>query len=164
MTDTSDAAGPDILARIRPSQPRRIVTLCILLSLGVLVILIAFLRPPPEFHWRILLLLFGGVVIWFADLLRRATLKSLILTKDDLRDSNGRLLVRVEDIVSIDRGVFAIKPSNGFMLKTATSMDRAWAPGVWWRIGNRIGVGGVTPAGEAKSMAEIITVMLAQRG
>lgn len=164
MTDTSDATAPDILATINPSRPRRIVTLGILLSLGVLVILIAFLRPPPEFHWRIMLLLFGAVVIWFADVLRRATLNSLVLTRDHLRDSNGRLLVAVDDIVGIDRGVFAIKPSNGFMLKTATAIGAAWAPGVWWRIGNRIGIGGVTPAGEAKSMAEIITVMLAQRG
>ena len=163
MTDTSPTTA-EILATISPSRPRRLFALCVLFFLGVLVILIAFLRPPVVFHWQIMLMLFGAVVLWFADLLRRASSKSLILTKTDLRESTGRLLANVDDIEGIDRGVFAFKPSNGFMLKTSSSEGLAWAPGVWWRIGNRIGVGGVTPAGEAKSMAEIITVMLAQRG
>ena len=36
-------------------------------------------------------------------------------------------------------------------------------PGLWWRIGRRIGVGGVTPASQSKVMADLITARLIER-
>ncbi len=38
-----------------------------------------------------------------------------------------------------------------------------WRPGLWWRVGRRIGVGGMTPASQTKFMSEIIAAMIAQR-
>ena len=33
-------------------------------------------------------------------------------------------------------------------------MPAAWTPGIWWRLGRRIGVGGLT--GEDAAMAELL--------
>ena len=63
----------------------------------------------------------------------------------------------------MDRGTFAFKPSNGFLLRTATKQPRLWKPGLYWRMGRRIGVGGITRAAEAKLMADVIAVRLAER-
>ena len=98
-----------------------------------------------------------------ADATRRSTGRVIELTATELRDSTGVLLARVEDIESMDRGVFAFKPSNGFLLKTKKPGKRAWQPGLWWRIGNRVGVGGVTSAAQAKFMAEQIAFRLSTR-
>ena len=85
------------------------------------------------------------------------------MTKTELRTSDGLLIAKVSDIRSLDRGVFAFKPSNGFMLRLNVKTPRRWRPGVWWSLGDRIGVGGVTSAHQTKAMAEILSAMIAQR-
>jgi hypothetical protein len=42
-------------------------------------------------------------------------------------------------------------------------MSRVYAPGLWWRAGRRVAVGGVTSRAEGKAVAELINVMLAER-
>ena len=69
----------------------------------------------------------------------------------------------IDEIESIDRGFFAFKPSNGFLLTTKSPGSRTWQPGLWWRIGRRIGVGGMTPGAQSKSVSEIIAIRVAQR-
>jgi hypothetical protein len=73
------------------------------------------------------------------------------------------VLARIDDVVAVDRGMFAIKPSNGFMLKLKTPAPRAWHPGLWWRLGRRLAVGGVTPGSQTRPVADIISVMIAER-
>jgi hypothetical protein len=82
------------------------------------------------------------------------------LTETEIRTSNGEVLARMDEILAVDRGAFAFKPSNGFTLKLNTKKPRAWAPGLWWRFGRRVGVGGVTSAGQAKFMAEQIALRI----
>ena len=92
-----------------------------------------------------------------------ATLDRLELTKEVLRTSAGDVIAVVEEIEALDRGVFAFKPSNGFLIRTKKPDARSWAPGLWWRIGRRIGVGGVTAASQTKFMSEVLTAMMAER-
>ena len=102
-------------------------------------------------------------MIWAADVMRRATAHSLELTESVLRSTDGRILAEISDVKSIDRGLFAFKPSNGFLVTLRKPKARAWAPGLWWRVGRRVGVGGVTDAGQTKFLAEILTAMIAVR-
>jgi len=98
-----------------------------------------------------------------AEKMRRDTAVHLELTEDELRDSRGRLLARIADIKGIERGTFAFKPSSGFLLRLNAPADRAWAPGLWWRFGRSVGVGGVTGSREGKYMAETIAALLSER-
>ena len=41
------------------------------------------------------------------------------------------------------------------MVKLSRRMTAGWAPGVWWRFGRRLGVGGSVSGFEAKAMAEM---------
>ena len=101
--------------------------------------------------------------VWLLSALYHASAKGLFLTADRLSTTDGEVLVNVTDIVAVERGTFAFKPSNGFTLKTNGPAPRRWAPGMWWRMGRRIGVGGITGASQAKAMAEAIAIILANR-
>jgi hypothetical protein len=46
------------------------------------------------------------------------------------------------------------------MIRLKTPASRVWAPGLWWRFGKRVGVGGVTPAGQGKAMADVIAARI----
>lgn len=144
------------LATLQASAPRRLLAYGAVFVLGALLILLAFFQPPA-FGWQIFLIAFGAGMLVVAERLRRATLLGLVLTETDLRDTSGTVLTRLENIQSVDSGTLAFKPSNGFVLRLRTSEASAWVPGMWWRFSKRIGVGGVTPSGPAKFMADQIT-------
>ncbi|MEP1200324.1 hypothetical protein [Tateyamaria sp.] len=152
-----------VLATITASPGRRILGIGSLWILSLMVIYVAIVQPP-ELGWQLFLLVLGGGSIWIAELMRRATAVTLELTREELRDSIGVVLARIDDVTGLDRGMFAFKPSNGFLLRLNNKKPRAWRPGLWWSLGSRIGVGGMTPAHEAKFMAEIIANLLAERG
>lgn len=154
---------PEILARITASPGRRLLGVGSLGLLGLLLIWVAMAQPPAV-GWQMFLLIFGAGSLYFATRMWQATALVIELTETELRDSTGTTIARIEDIAHLDRGLFAFKPSNGFLLRThAPTGPRAWQPGMWWRLGNRIGIGGVTPGHQTKPMTEIIAAMLALR-
>lgn len=152
----------EVLATVRASAGRRFLGLTSLGLLGVLLLYIAFSRPP-EIGWQVFLLTVGGLSIWGAEAMRRATASAVELTPLVLRDADGTLIARIEDIEGLDRGFFAFKPSNGFLMKTGDAPGRVWRPGLWWRVGRRIGVGGMTPASQTKYMSEVLATLMATR-
>ena len=103
----------------------------------------------------------GGLVM--AEMLRRSSRVGIALTEEGLFDSRGEKIATWSEIASIERGSFALKPSNGFGLKLHQPGPRAWVPGVWWRIGRRVGVGGVLPPRPTRFMAEDMALRLAER-
>lgn len=149
-----------VIATLNPTPIRRIFSYGVLFGLGAMLILTAFVQPPA-FGWQLFLILLGAGALMVAEMLRRATTLGLVLTADELRDTSGVVLARLADIQTIDRGVLAFKPSNGFVLHLRSAAPRAWAPGLYWRIGTRVGVGGATPSGPAKFMAEQIAMRVA---
>ncbi|RKF16530.1 hypothetical protein D6850_02980 [Roseovarius spongiae] len=153
----------EILMTVRASWPRRFFALAILASLGGLLVCLAVLRPPAEWGLQVFLGAFGLLVLWAAELLRRATKEGLELTQEALRSTTGEILARVDEIEALERGVLAWKPSNGFLLRLSAAGPRRWEPGMWWRLGRRIGVGGVVSAPRTKAMAEILAAMIKGR-
>lgn len=152
----------EVLATVQASAGRRLLGIGSLWILGALVVYVA-LAEPPAFIWQVFLLGLGASAFWIAERMRRATLLRIELTRDVLRDSSGSLLAPVAEIESVDRGVFAFKPSNGFLIRTTNPGARTWRPGLWWRLGRRIGVGGMTPGSQTKYMADILSAMIAER-
>ncbi|MEM7520036.1 MAG: hypothetical protein AAF307_03275 [Pseudomonadota bacterium] len=152
----------EVLATVRASAGRRVLGLGCLGFLGLLLLYIAFFQPPT-FGWQLFLVAMGAGSLWCADAMRRATASHVELTPLELRDADGTVIVRVADIVGLDRGFFAFKPSNGFLIKSAATAERVWRPGLWWRVGARIGIGGMTPASQTKFMSEILAAMIATR-
>ncbi|TDE40977.1 hypothetical protein [Antarcticimicrobium sediminis] len=152
----------DILATVRVSALRRWLGIGVLLIFGGMVIYVA-LATPPEPQWQVFLLLIGAGALWLADRMRRATEHRLELTRTELRSSDGTRLAAIDEIETLDRGTFAFKPSNGFVIRTRAAGPRTWRPGLWWRLGRRVGVGGVTAASQTKAMSEILSAVLAER-
>lgn len=157
MTDYSE-----LLATITPSGARRRVGFTVLGLLGGFSLYLAF-NMTGNVVGQIVLMAFGAAVLVLAEKLRRATLLTIELTADEIRDSSGRVLARVDNIKSVDRGVFAFKPSNGFMLILKSGTGSAWAPGLWWRVGRMVGIGGVTRDVQSKIMSELLIGLLAKR-
>ncbi len=152
----------DVLAVVEASAPRRWMGVIMLAVVSLMSFYVALLGAP-ELYWQAFLIIVGGVTMWLALRMWRATTERIELTETELRSTDGQVIARVEEIESLDRGVFAFKPSNGFLLRTRQPAPGVWQPGLWWRMGRRIGIGGVTPGSQSKFMSEMISAMIAQR-
>lgn len=152
-----------VLAVVRASAARRGLGVAMLALLGLLLLYMAVLHPPDAPGLRGGLVLLGLLSLWLADRMRRATALSVELTRDGLRCSDGEVIATLDQIASVDRGVFAFKPSNGFIVRLRQRAPGRWRPGLWWRLGARVGIGGVTPGAQSKVMADILAALLAER-
>ena len=145
---------------LHPSPIRRVFSAAMMLFLGALLVYVALATGTMPVFWRLVLTVFGLASLYAAMRSWNMTATHLVLTQDALEDAEGRILCRVDEIEKVERGAFALKPSNGFVVVLKSRAPRAWAPGLWWRFGRRVGVGGVTPAGETKAMADILASRL----
>ncbi|MFZ5962142.1 hypothetical protein ACOXXX_04255 [Thalassococcus sp. BH17M4-6] len=151
-----------VIATITASAPRRVIGVSALTFLGALLIYMAF-AAPPALIWQLFLIAMGAGALWLASFMWQATAASLELTETELRDTSGMVLARIADVESVSRGAFAMKPSNGFTLKTNRPQARCWRPGLWWRTGRMVAIGGVTSGAATKPVADMIAAMVAER-
>lgn len=143
---------------LRASPARRGFAVAVLGGMCVLLVALGIKGGSPLVPWA-----FAAVIGYVGYRLYHATAGGLRLTPDHIETLDGEVIATMDQIVSVDRGVFAFKPSNGFLITTQTRAPARWAPGLWWRRGRRIGVGGVTPSGPAKAIAEEIAMRIASR-
>jgi hypothetical protein len=164
MIDPAHDVDPtQVIARIQASPIRRVFAVGMQGILGCLLLYLAFNEDLAGFGYRLFLIVGGALSLWSAQRLWRATSVALELTSLELRNTDGKVLALCENMTKVDRGLFAFKPSNGFMIHLDQKHPRAWLPGMWWCTGKRLGVGGVIPSGEAKFMAETVQMMIALR-
>ncbi len=150
------AIGDEIILSIRPSAGRRLTGAVCLVGLAV-VMLPLILRASGI--WQAVFLVASILVLLAARRLWSATGDSLELTREEFRTGSGRVLTPISNVASVDRGVFAFKPSHGFLIKLREPSGSGWAPGLFWQRGRLIGVGGVLPGGQSRAMAELITAL-----
>jgi hypothetical protein len=127
--------------------------------LGAILLWIATV-PQPNVLLQIVFLVAALWVLWGGYRMHVATSEQIILTRKALLSASGEVLARVDNVARVNRGVFAFKPSNGFLVRLKTPEGpAAWRPGLWWRRGTYLGVGGVVPGGQSRAMAEILTAL-----
>lgn len=163
QTDAPETFQTKVIASVAPAPARWAFGLGVQYLLAILVLYIAFAFPPPELALRGLLVVIGLVSLLGAERARRARKVTIYLSRTRLWDSTGREIARIEDVRAVDRGALAFKPSNGFLLRLTHAPGRAWVPGLWWRLGRSVGVGGITPAGATRFMGEMVATLLKER-
>ena len=145
------------LLKIGASPARRAFLLACFTILGVLFVWLGFATGGAGFFLQALLLLLGAGVLAMLPRFYRSGRKTLSLTDQGLIDSDGTVICEITNISSVERGTFAFRPSNGFLVRLRDAGPFVWEPGMWWRIGKRLGVGGILNASQAKLMADMLS-------
>lgn len=153
--------GPVLILRASPG--RRVLGVASLVAVGGLMAYLALAGGEVGALPRLLLVMAGGAMILAARAMWLATEGEVRLTPRGLTDGTGRVLAEMDNIQTVDRGIFALKPSSGFVVRLRRPMPRAWAPGLWWRAGRHLGIGGAASKHDAREMADALAVVLAER-
>lgn len=148
------------LTKLRASPMRRLIGVGTMFGLGLLLLVLGLSESYDKLLWQVFILVCAAAALWAAVRMQQATALHIELHEDGVYDSQGVRLAALDDIETVERGMLAFKPSNGFMIRTKSPQPRRWRPGLYWIMGRRIGIGGVTAAGHAKAMADIINMKL----
>jgi hypothetical protein len=153
----------EVLVKLEVSQGRRIFGVFAIAGLGLILLYIAAAFPPSSILSLAFLVLIGGFFVWASYRLFRSSDNTILLTRETISTASGRVLCRLDEIAKVDRGFFAFKPSNGFLILLNEKGPRSWAPGMWWSFGKHIGLGGVTSPRQSKEMVSILQMLVAER-
>ena len=145
---------------LRASPSRRVFALVTQAGLGLLLLWVALAHPPQAPAWGVGLLALGAGVLWLTIRAWRGSAQAIVLDAGGLRREDGTPIAPIGNLVAVDRALFAMKPSNGFVARLDAPMAGAWVPGLYWRIGRRVGIGGITGGAETKLMADTLAVMI----
>ena len=160
LSERLDAGGE--VARLDISLPRFVTGIGALAGLGGVVLWIAA-RGETGPVGAALFALAGLGALSLAVAVARAGRAGLVLTHEALVDTTGRVVCRIADIQAVERGVVALRPSNGFALRLRSPARAGWHPGLWWRVGRRVGIGGLTPTGQGRAAADLLGALVARR-
>lgn len=158
-----EADEDGVYARIGIAPARFYFALAVQVMLGLLLLYMAYISPAGLIG-KLLIMGLGIGMLVQANRLRLSSDCEILLTDAGLVTQDGVMLAPLDQIKEVSRGSFAFKPSNGFAVTLTESLGFLWVPGLWWRFGKRVGIGGVTGAGAAKFMAEQISYKIAMRG
>ncbi len=154
----------EVLAEIPPRPARRYAAVAMTVILGALVLWIGVALPQENLAYTVFLVALGAGCLWQARAIWNVSAHTLQLTRTDLREDSGRVLTTIDNVARVDRGAFAFKPASGFLVKLKEPVPPlVYAPGVWWRAGRTLAVGGVTGRQDGKTVADLMIVMLAKR-
>ena len=160
MTSQSD----HVLVRVSASAFRRWSALGLLIVFAIIMVQIAVELPSDRLAAKAGLTAMGALLIFQAVRVWSNSRFSLELTPEGLRwTKTGEYLARIEEIEDVNTSIIALRPATGFLVILRSASAPRSAPGMWWRVGKRIGVGGVTPKYEAKAMAEMLREMTRAR-
>ena len=149
-----------VLAELRISEARRLLAVVSLTLLGAILVYHGLSSPERGMGVRAFAIVLGTGCLWQAWQRYANPKNVVILTEEGLFDNAGDLVCTIGNIGSVDRGLFAFKPTNGFLIRLRKSESFRWTPGLYWRLGKRVGVGGATRSAEAKVMADILKTMI----
>lgn len=157
-------ADDEILATLRATAFRRWIGIVLLCGFALMLGKAALELPADRLAIKLAIFALGLVSLVQAVLLWRATARGIELTADLLRETGpqGRVLARLADIARVDTGAFSYRPASGFLIHLNAPAGFAMVPGMWWRRGRRIGIGGVTSKAHGKIFAAEINRRLAE--
>lgn len=153
-----DLDSDGIILSIGPSSARRYFAVICFVALAVVLIGLV-IQGSPNFLWQVVFLGTAIASLFGAKRLYQGTDDEIELTREELRTKSGRLLTTIDNVRVVERGPFAFKPSNGFLVRLHEPSGQGWTPGLFWQRGSYLGIGGAINAGHTRAMAEAITAL-----
>lgn len=153
----------DVIMKIQPSTGRRLFGVVVLCLSAFVMLNFAFKEVTHSMVLKAILFGMGVVFLWQAQANLRFAKAALILKREGLFDDRGQLICALSNMVMIDRGWFSFKPSNGFLIRLRESENWKWSPGLYWRIGRRLGVGGSISPAQTKAMSDKLLLLMQEK-
>ncbi|MEM0977526.1 MAG: hypothetical protein AAGJ34_08330 [Pseudomonadota bacterium] len=131
------------------------------LSLPALFIVFALSQGVVTRLWAMgFLMAIASAFLWAAYRMYSVPRAGLLFDGRVLRTEDGLVVAALTDIDVVQTGIFAMRPSNGFSLIMKEADHLPTRPGIFWRQGKMIGIGGILAAAETRAIGRLMQAKL----
>ena len=94
--------------------------------------------------------------LWFIRFLKRYSKIGFLINQSGLFNLDGSIICKMDDIERIDISPYTFKSANGFIVILKTKSSFNLTPGLYWRLGKRISIGGLVSKSESKFLSQTL--------
>ena len=96
------------------------------------------------------------LAFWFRSFLKRYSKVGFLINQSGLFNLDGSIICEIGDIERIDVSPYTFKSANGFIVILKTKSSFKSIPGLYWRLGNRLSIGGLVSKNESKFLSQTL--------
>ena len=96
------------------------------------------------------IIMFG---LWFKRFLKRYSNVGFLINDTGLFNLDETIVCKMSDIARVDVSPYTFKSANGFIVLLKTQSSFKSIPGLYWRLGKRISIGGLVSKNESKFLS-----------
>ena len=96
------------------------------------------------------------LALWFKSFLNRYSKMGFLINQEGLFNLDKSLICRIDEIDQIDTSPYTFKSANGFIVILKTKNSFKTVPGLYWRLGKRISIGGLIAKNESKFVSSTL--------
>ena len=100
------------------------------------------------------------LAIWFRSFLQRYSKVGFLINQSGLFNLDGSIVCEIGDIERIDVSPYTFKSANGFIVILKTKSSFKSIPGLYWRLGKRLSIGGLVSKNESKFLSHTLSGFL----
>ena len=94
--------------------------------------------------------------LWFIRFLKRYSKIGFLINQSGLFNIDGSVICKIDDIERIDVSPYTFKSANGFIVILKTKSSFKSIPGLYWRLGKRLSIGGLVSKNESKFLSQTL--------
>ena len=152
----------DVVMELRQTPGRRWFSVLALLAVSGAAAWFVLFGPERNPGMRALLAAASAGFAFQAWRFRDEVRSSIRLTPEGLFDGGGDCIFRTDNVASVERGLLAMRPSNGFLVRLREPAGIRWIPGTYWRVGRRVGVGGSLRPADVRALSDRLAGLVAE--
>ena len=141
---------------VRYELPNHRVKLLAVTIFGLMLFLIYTLLKTSVESGKALLFLISIFLIstlWFKKFISQHPKVGFLLNQEGIFNLDNSIVCRIEDIETIDTSPYTFRSANGFIVFLRERSTFKIVPGLYWRLGNRISIGGLVSKAESKFLS-----------
>ena len=96
------------------------------------------------------------LALWFTRFLKRYSKVGFLINQSGLFNLDGSIICEIGDIEIIDVSPYTFKSANGFIVILKTKNSFKLIPGLYWRLGKRLSIGGLVSKTESKFLSQAL--------
>ena len=110
-----------------------------------------------DFLFLPLILLLG---FWFKNFLKKYSKVGFLINEQGLFNLDKSPICKMHEIDRVDASPYTFKSANGFIIILKTKNSFESVPGLYWKLGKRISIGGLVSKNESKFLAGLLMQFL----
>ncbi len=144
---------------IRYELPNHRIKILFLTIFGLLLFLLYALSKLDEkislfdFFLILLTIVLG---IWLKRFLKKFSKIGFLINELGIFNLDESIICKIENIKKIDVSPYTFKSANGFIIFQKTKGSFKIVPGLYWRAGKRISIGGLISKNESKFLSSTL--------